>query len=598
MFLNSSTRLIDPVLNDIVAEIEQSPALSVLAARQFSHALLQTPIKITSTKYRQFNAIEEFIFRAAVDLESPITETELADILGLAPVFINRTVEKLQKIKALEVVTDSTISLTSSGHTFYTDQKLPEDEVNEVYGLFNPLSNYLMLNNKRLKKSSQQSTNNNKSILKVKLAELIKIEDVNYKYKSFLLPELQKLLQEADDITHHAPEDGKIVKDFSVSNKPEEILTSLSIFAIFNIVEGKIIIEARRGKEELKQESESLNIRIDNQKVSAYLNSRLEEEGTLLNTLFKLKDKDIEEYCEDISKRKNEEVEKRVDTIRAEVHRIAILKSESIQEQNRSLIEVNSGEGTIALLRNGTISDEFDNLLDSAIHQVIIYSPWVNKTIINDLFIKRLKILAKKGIWILIGHGIAQNKSGEDRLISKELENKLRSIKSPEGIPIVQIFWLGESHTKEVITDQKVFILGSNNLLSCRASSGLWAESACKITIPQIVHDAYEYNAGRFRSKAQELWAEAIENLDIELAKQAIYLWGALEMEEEIFSQISKYVGLHTTWIKVIMQGLLSKRIPHDAKCCQDVENWFRLIDTQDSEINSLRSRWNLAMGK
>ena len=130
----------------------------------------------------------------------------------------------------------------------------------------------------------------------------------------------------------------------------------------------------------------------------------------------------------------------------------------------------------------------------------------------------------------------------------------------------------------------------------------MWAESAYKVTIPQQVHDAYEYNAGRFRTKAQKFWNQSSQEQNIELAKQAIYLWGALEMEDEIFLNIqnSKLLisELYTIAVKVVTQGIRANRISVDAKCCENIEKWFDLNNGSDRNINLMRSKWKLLINE
>lgn len=56
-------------------------------------------------------------------------------------------------------------------------------------------------------------------------------------------------------------------------------------------------------------------------------------------------------------------------------------------------------------------------------------------------------------------------------------------------------------------------------------------ESVYKVTILEQVQQAYEFYARRFEAKAEELWNNALKNKNVELATQALYLWGALGME-------------------------------------------------------------------
>lgn len=223
------------------------------------------------------------------------------------------------------------------------------------------------------------------------------------------------------------------------------------------------------------------------------------------------------------------EVEKRVEIIKEQA-----LNNLRQQMQSSAKIESNA----VVQLRGAEISKELEKILDSANRQVLIYSPWISRSVVNQKFIDRLQKLADKGVWILIGYGIAQSEQDEDRPIPLEVKKKLQSILMQDGIQAVQLFWLGGSHAKELIVDQKVHLLGSNNLLSFRASSGLWDESVYKVTISKQVQEAYDYYAKRFEALAQKLWNRFIKNQNVELAKQALYLWRALEMNELVLNHI------------------------------------------------------------
>gem|GEM_PF-3320731 len=59
------------------------------------------------------------------------------------------------------------------------------------------------------------------------------------------------------------------------------------------------------------------------------------------------------------------------------------------------------------------------------------------------------------------------------------------------------------------------------------------------------------------------MWSQSSQMQDVELAKQAIYLWGALEMEEELLSKIqsNSWSELCPTCVKVIIQSRASDYI-------------------------------------
>jgi hypothetical protein len=529
MFWTSFDRPIDPELKNIVEEIEQkSPSLSVLAARQFRYCLEQTPVKIEITKSRQLNILEDFIFRAGIELNPPPTEDELATVLGLDPIFIRNTTATLRNLHTLEKATESVIKLTPVGQEFYRDRSVPEfPETKTIYAVSQPFSNNPILSSSPLKNQEIDHLQD--------LTEYIAIEN-NLKSVSIIsLSEIRELIQNSD-LGFHSPEDGKFITFFKLEDNITEVIwKSLSLIVIFDVLENEVKIQAREGKKVLED-------------ASIWLNRLLTEDKISLNNLCQLTDEEINYQCQEIAKHKNAEVEKRVEIIRQKV-----LDNLRQQQQQSSSEITNIEAGAAVQLRGGEISQELANILDSAKHQVLIYSPWISARVVNDRFIKRLQKLANKRVWILIGYGIAKSEEAEDRKVPKEVKEQLQDVLTPEGIPAVQVFWLGGSHAKELIVDQKTHLLGSNNFLSFHASSGLWDESVYKVTIPEQVQQAYEFYARRFQLKAQELWNQSLSIENVELATQALYLWKALNMEEIALSNIeeSDWQELKLVWNKI-----------------------------------------------
>ncbi len=496
MFLTSSDRPIDPELKHIVEEIERkSPSLSVLAARQLRYCLSQTPVKIEIAKSRQLNILEDFIFRAGVEFNPPPTEDELAIVLGLDPIFIKNTTATLRNLHTLETEPESVIKLTSVGQEFYRARSIPEaPETKTIYAVSQPFNNNLSFKSSPIKNQEIDNL--------INLTDFITIDNNIKSVTALSLSELRELIQNSD-LEFHSPENGKFVTSFKVEYITETIWKPLSVIVIFDVLENEVKIQAREGKKVLED-------------ASTWLNHLLAEDKISLNTLCQLTDEEIKEQCREIANHKNAEVEKRVEIIRQKA-----LDNIRQQEQQSSSEITNIEAGTAVQLRGGKISQELANILDSAKHQVLIYSPWISARVVNDRFIKRLQKLANKGVGILIGYGIAKSEEAEDRKVPKEVKKKLEAVLTPEGIPAVQFFWLGGSHAKELIVDQKIHLLGSNNLLSFRASSVLWDESVYKVTIPEQVQQAYEFYARRFKAKAEELWNNSLENKNVELATQA-----------------------------------------------------------------------------
>jgi hypothetical protein len=556
MFLTSSDRPIDPELKDIVEEIERkSPSFSVLAARQLRYCVSQTPVKIEVAKSRQLNILEDFIFRAGIELNPPPTEDELATVLGLDPIFIKNTTATLRNLHTLEKEKEY-IKLTTIGQEFYRDRSVPEaPETQTIYAISQPFNNKLSVESSPLKNQEIDHLPN--------LKDFITIDNNIKSVSSLSLSELRELLIQNPDLKFYSPEDGKFVTSFKVEDITKTIWKTLSLIVIFDVLENEVKIQARHGTKVLED-------------ASTWLNNLLAEEKIALNSLCQLTDEEINDQCLEIANYKNAEVEKRVEIIRQKA-----LDNLRQQQQPFNPDTTNIEAGTAVQLRGGKISQELANILDSAKHQVLIYSPWISARVVNDRFIKRLQKLANKGVWMLIGYGIAKDEKDQERRIPEQVKEQLQGVLTPEGISAVQVFWLGGSHAKELIVDQKIHLLGSNNFLSFWAGSGLWDESVYKVTISEQVQQAYEFYAQRFQLKAQELWNNSLENDNVELATQALCLWGALSMEEKALETIntSDWQELYPIWISIVKQGIRAQKILPDSDCFQ------KLKELEDGKI-------------
>jgi len=250
-------------------------------------------------------------------------------------------------------------------------------------------------------------------------------------------------------------------------------------------------------------------------------------------------------------------------------------------------------------LRDGQIPQAFLEVLNSAKQDIIIYSPWVSQAVVDEQFLHQLQQLADRGVWILIGHGISRRLEDEDRLIPADVEEKLRSVKTPEGLSCVQVIWLGDSHVKEVIVDRLIHLCGSHNWLSYRGDYLPRGESVYKVTIPHQVQEAYEFLAHRFQNHAQKLWNNALQNWDSQLAVKPLCVWGALGMEDMALTVIqqNKWLELLTVWLSVMLQGLRSQKVSVDSESLRTALSLLSQVSTEATFIESLQEGWRQVMG-
>ncbi|MEH2246466.1 hypothetical protein [Nostoc sp.] len=568
MFLASSAKPIDDNLKNLVDEIEtQSSSLSVLAARQFRYSLRQTPVELNIKEARQFNVLEEFIIRAAIEFQPPPTEDELASVLGLDSVFIQTTTATLRSLQTLSAT--SPIIVTPEGRSFYEKGSVPQPPYPvQLNTITDPLSD----------KITFQSESLNETVINLPdLADFITIDNTIADISSLPLEEIQKSIQ-ASGLALHVPEEGKIVTSCKVIASTQKIWRKISLFVIYDALEDKLSIQIRNGKQILESASNWLEV--------------LHAEGKIsLQALCKLSTETINFEREAILKQKNTEIEARVESIR----------QKALETTTKTRVKLNNStvKGEVLQLRDGQIAQAFLEVLNSAKCQVVIYSAWVNQAVVNENFLTLLQKLANAGVWILIGHGISRRQEDEEKPIAPEVEKKLRAVKTPDGLPSIQVFWLGDSHVKEVIVDQKIHLCGSHNWLSYRGDYLPSGESVYKVTITHQVKEAYEFIANRFQNHAQKLWGNALKNRDFQLAIESLCIWGALGMEDIALKQIQQnnWLELLPVWLNVALQGLRSKNIQADSAIFKTALLLLSQVSLEEAFIDLLQQGWRKVIG-
>ena len=568
MFLASSAKPIDDNLKNFVDEIEaQSPSLSVLAARELRYSLRQTPVELNIKEPRQFNVLEEFIIRAAIEFQPPPTEDELASVLGLDSIFIKTTTTTLRSLQTLSLTSPLTVTL--EGRSFYEKGSVPQPPYPiQINAVTDPLSN----------KITFQSESLNETVINLPdLADFITIDNAIADIASLPFEEIQKSIQ-ASGLALHVPEEGKIVTSCKVLASTQKIWKKISLFVIFDALENKLSIQIRNGKQILGSASSWLDF--------------LHTEGKIsLQALCKLSTETINFEREVILKQKNTEIEARLENIRQKA--LETVTVNNVKIDNSTVL------GEAIQLRDGQIAQAFIEVLNSAKSQVMIYSPWVNQTVVNEKFLTLLQKLANRGVWILVGYGIARRQEDENKPIPPELEKKLRAIKTPDGLPSVQVFWLGDSHIKEVIVNREIHLCGSHNWLSYRGDYLPGGESVYKVTIPLQVQEAYEFLANRFQNHAQKLWQNALENSDSELAVESLCVWGALGMEDTALKEIQKnnWLELLPVWLNVAIQGLKSKNLSGDSASFKTALSLLSQVSIEETFIELLQQGWRKVIG-
>ncbi|WP_228045746.1 MULTISPECIES: hypothetical protein [unclassified Tolypothrix] len=528
MFLASSNKPIDDSLKNLVEEIPaQNPHLSVLAARQLRYSLQQTTVELTITEPRPLNVLEEFIIRAGIEFDPPPTAKELGSILGLDSIFVESTIKTLQRLQTL--APKSPITVTEQGRLFYEKGSVPQPPYAvQIYAITDVLSDNITFQTEPLNEINLNLPN---------LANFLNINLPNQDISSVSLEDIQKSLQ-SSNVALHVPEAGKIVTAFRVLQNPQIIWRKISMFVIYDANEDKISIQLRRGKEILDSSSKWLDKLLSEGKISlaelcksSNIATNFEIEATLNH--------------------KNAEIESRFNKIRQQALEI---KGKTSAKRKKS-----GDFGNVIQLSDRQIHQTFLEIINAAKFQIIIYSPWINHVIANSEILAVLEQAAKRGVSILIGYGISPQ-------IEQPISTEIPAIRTPEGLPYIQLADLADSHIKEVIIDREIYICSSYQWLEYSGEQIPLGESVYQVTIPQQVNEAYEFLNQRFHKHVQQLWTKALENRDTQLAKDSLYLWGAMGIENIALKEIEKnsWLELLPVWLNILLPKINPQNSPDD----------------------------------
>lgn len=116
----------DDRLTALAAAVEaEETGLRVIAARQAGLPYVDLQATVEILEARQFNILEAFMLRAAHGLQPVPTLVDLAAMLGLDPLFVNASWERLAEMQAVSLGDEGKPQLTSRGQDYYLQGQLP-----------------------------------------------------------------------------------------------------------------------------------------------------------------------------------------------------------------------------------------------------------------------------------------------------------------------------------------------------------------------------------------------------------------------------------------------------------------------------------------
>lgn len=535
---SANTRPIASALRKRAQELEAGhPLQHVLAAREFRYPVQLQEVSIRAEQYRKMNLLEKFILQAATEVFPRPSLEELADALGLDPIFVNNTVKDLRSMQSI-AGDNQGLRATDEGRKSLASEIIEEEPIVERrYFLQDTLLDATTFSNFQLKEVDDDLED---------LRAYIDQDLMQFSLFDWDTADLQTQLQVLS-LDLHDPDSNRFVTNITPVSPPEIRWRPISIFVLYDTSEkddDKVItFEAR------SFENKVVPI------VGEWLDAQLQQGKLSLKTFCGLNDEMflLDEGLHGVESVDELSVEPEFEERLEEIHQQAVTQQRLKQEGQT----VEAIAGTSLQLRDKEIRPAFLKALQEAQELIIIYSPWMNEQVVDSEFISLLEKLVQRGVRILIGYGIGHDEKREDRPVPLSLLHRLQAIQTPEGTPGVIAEWLGNSHAKEVIIDHKTHFSGSHNWLSYRGDRFPRGETVYQVTIATQVEKAYDYLAQRFIEHAMSLWEAKGEE-----SRLALCLLAFLGHEQQAIDWIQQdeRYGLLPLWLNLALQGIAVDR--------------------------------------
>lgn len=492
-------------IQKLINEIEEKQiGVQVIKVKDWALPINKYKLELEISKAKNLNIIEEFIIKIVLAYRGyKVTGEIIQSMLGLDEVFISKYINRLADAGVIEKKDLPKLHITKLGEEqFEKGQVLTKEKKETITAFIQPKF-----------KLFYSKVNEQKSVY-----PLIHLED-NETILATTIENDLKLMNQVIDI---AKEDKIIVNRESVNQFVSKINSVIPIgnpvainfieFWIYDIIEDKLycrVWDYQHGRYN-KELSEYL------MKTKPLTKNDFEIKNELYDTKYNIPNRYEEIFKEEVKAQRSEGT---------------------------------SSKLTLRMVRGGEIKKEFDKCLNAVKKYLYIQSPWISDYVVDNKMIGVFKNLVNKNCKIFISWGIARDINKEDRKPAQDLIDQLRSIKGPNGMPGVFIYWVGNHHNKEIIVDDNSHLAGSFNWLSYRGDYLPRGESVYITNEKAAIHDAKMY------------WEEQVFN------KVSTEIW-----KEDYVREINALINLETMEVK-------ARRV-----ILEEINNLFKQNDSQ-SEV-------------
>lgn len=136
-----SDQQMDSQLTELRDKLE-SPNLSFIAGGYLRYSVRQTTVQVAVSEPRTVDIFEEFVLHSALTLTPPPIEAEIAEMLGIDPMFVRDTTKTLQAYNNLVIGSESGIIVKPLTQELYIEKKciLQPKSTQHIYAIEDSLT--------------------------------------------------------------------------------------------------------------------------------------------------------------------------------------------------------------------------------------------------------------------------------------------------------------------------------------------------------------------------------------------------------------------------------------------------------------------------
>jgi len=517
--MSQTSSHVDPRLTEVVEAVEaEETGLRVISARVYTVPYADVHATIEILADRQFNILEEFIMRAAHELHARPTLGGLATMLGLDPLFVEASWQKLDAMQAVALGVGETLTLTDRGREFYLQGQLPPASLEEELDLRYWFVSDALVTAGRIPRSPAPDA--------ILPGCSFEDEDEQMAALARVITDVQRIISVTvgAGLGHHQPDEGKVIHD--VRN------WRLSATGVAPV--GLLIAQDRVAP---AGQEDSVALRVVDPAsgrrdfaIEMVLQGWVDAGKVTLRDLVPVEEDLLPLPPDDEAGERREEPAEA--TAEPDVHQMPAPQEQSAEEKV-TVVAQESQSPNRDLQGEDGLRPRLMQALGDAQHTVLVCSPWSSPDVVADEFVSLLEALAARSVITVIGWGTERTDDAQELHPPAPLVEGLHGLSTPQGYPAVIAIRVGDLHSTDVLVDGHVVVTGADRLLSgnCATTDG--------VTEPEAT--------GKELSDIEALFADAVTELWRDLAGELLSS-GAEGASEEIQHDLAQCC---VTWVAV-----------------------------------------------